>query len=60
MIYINQFIPIHNSSIKYFESLGFILGDKLKSTLENKGIINKNKLNYYWKYDKIGLNKQHN
>lgn len=57
MIYINKFIPIHNSSIKYFESLGFILGDKLKSTLENKGIINKTKLNYYWKYDKIGLNK---
>lgn len=55
MIYINKFIPIHETAIKYYKKMGYILDEKLKKKLENKKVIDKNNLKHYWKYKKIGL-----
>jgi len=54
MIYINKYIKIHNASFKYFEDLGFIIDNETKNKLE---FITNDKFKYYWKYDKIGINK---
>ena len=54
MIYVNKYVKIHKAAMEYFESLGFIIDDKSKNKLE---FINNDKFKYYWKYDKIGINK---
>ena len=54
MVYINKYSSIHKGSLKYMKELGFIINDNVKNQLE----INKNEnFKYYWKYDKIGINK---
>ena len=54
MIYVNKMIKIHKGAMSYMKELGFIINENIKNQLE----INKNDhFNYYWKYDKIGLNK---
>jgi TRAP-type uncharacterized transport system substrate-binding protein len=55
MIYINKFIPIHESAVKYYKKMGYILDEKLKKKLENKKILDKNNFKHYWKYKQIGL-----
>ena len=55
MFYMNGYIPINDTAIQYYKTLGFIINPDFKKMLENKKIIEKQHLKKYWKYDKIGL-----
>ena len=57
MFYVNDNIPIHNTAITFYKSIGYIIDPSLKKTLENKNVLEKQYLKQYWKYDKIGLQK---
>ena len=69
MIFSDNNTKIHQGAHKYIKSLGFIFNKKHSSVdsnntqeLDNSEIHqdvyeNNNSIKYYWKYDKIGLNK---
>ena len=54
MIYINKYINIHKGSYNYMKELGFIIDEGTRKQVE---LNNNEHFKYYWKYDKIGLNK---
>ena len=70
MIFSDNNTKIHHGAYNYIKSLGFIFNKKNNSFQKNNAIFsnnseirdgfyenNKNSIKYYWKYDKIGLNK---
>ena len=51
MIYVNKYIKIHEAAYNYMKSLGYIIDNTTKNSLD----VNKNEnYKHYWKYDKIG------
>ena len=51
MIYVNKYIKIHDGAYNYMKSLGYIIDNTTKNSLD----VNKNEnYKHYWKYDKIG------
>ena len=54
MIYINKYINIHKGSYNYMKELGFVIDEGTRKQVE---LNNNEHFKYYWKYDKIGLNK---